>query len=381
MDKIKKLRYAVKIFAVILVMSSMFILASCDLLDNSQNTNDNTTTNNTTNNNTTNNNTTNNTTNNNTDDDDDNGDDDSRNNEMRVYFLDVGQGDAVFIRFPGGETMLIDAGRWNLTHNAFRRRIREFFPDQERMQFDWFITTHSHADHIGSADFIVNNSYIRNIVRPITFTQAEVSSGAYRDFGISPGSARMQQTATFQRFVTAMETSRWIDGSDTNIYIPMAGKYFYVGSLGSRARVTFYSPTTYNYNPNTNTFNVNHYSTIFCIYFAGQRIMFTGDAYYINEQNVLDSLPRNVNVLDVGHHGSSTSSGQTFLDHIRPTYAIIQVGTTSTGNGYGHPHQVVLNRFLAMDTIIKRTDQLGDILIQICLETSRKRVGALVPAY
>jgi len=345
MKKIKNFRVTAKLFAVILALTSMFVLAGCDLLDSILGDNDR-----------------------------------EINDGMRVYFLDVGQGDAAFVRFASGETMLIDAGRWNLTHNSFRSRIREFFPDQERMQFDWFITTHSHADHIGSADYIVNNSYIRNIVRPITFTQAEVNASAYREFGISEGNARMQQTATFQRFVTAMETSTWTDGSDTNIYIPMAGKYFYVGPLGSRARVTFYSPTVYNYNPGTNSFNVNHYSTIFCIYFAGQRIMFTGDAYYLNERHVLDNLPTDVSVLDVGHHGSNTSSGRTFLEHIRPTYAIIQVGTPETGNGYSHPHQVVLNRLNDVDAIVKRTDQLGDILIQVCAETSQKRVGALVPA-
>lgn len=292
--------------------------------------------------------------------------------ELRVYFLDVGQGDAVFIQFPEGETMLIDAGRHNLTHNTFRSRIREFFPSNSRMQFDWFITTHSHADHIGSAAYIVNNSYIQNIVRPITFTQAEVNSGAYTYFGILAGTARMHQTVTFQNFVNAMNGSTWINGDDTNIKLPYAGKTFEVGTINP-AVVTFYSPTTHNYG---GSMNVNHYSTIFCIYFAGRRLLFTGDAYQVNELRVLDTLPTNVDVLDVGHHGSHTSTAAAFLSHIQPTYAVIQVGNPTTGNTYGHPHQVVLNRLNNAGVTIMRTDQLGDILVQINLE-SQLQIGSL----
>jgi len=308
---------------------------------------------------------------------------------MRMYFLDVGQADAVFVRFATGETMLIDAGRWNLTQNDFRARIREFFPSGQRMKFDWFITTHSHADHIGSAYYIVNNSYIRNIVRPVTFTQGEVNSGAYRDFGVSAGQARVHNTVNFQNFVTAMNnTATWTYGRDTNITIPYAGKYFYIGG----ARVTFYSPTNYNYYPGNMAAgtNVNQHSTIFCVYFNGKRVLFTGDAYQVNERRVLNNLPTDVNILDVGHHGSNTSTAQDFLNHIRPAYAIIQVGAyqlfdedgnrINRGNSYGHPHQVVLNRLASVYTTVKRTDQLGDILIRVCPEGEHKRVGALVPA-
>ena len=283
---------------------------------------------------------------------------------LRVTFLDVGQADAALVQFPGGEKMLIDAGRWNLTHNQFRQDIRAFFPTGE-MRFDWFIATHSHADHIGSAAYIVNNSYIRNVIRTKTFTQAEIDSGHYRSFGIPEGEARLHQTATHQNFVTALETSMWHDGTPTNIDIPRAGDYFYVGTnSATRARVTFYSPTTHRY---SGAVQVNRYSTIFCIYFNGRRIMFTGDSYVYNENRILSTLPTNIDVLDVSHHGSNTSSNEAFVNRLNPTYAIIQVGTTATGNSYHHPHQVVLNRLNAINATIYRTDLHGNIVVDISI--------------
>ncbi|MCL2847879.1 MAG: MBL fold metallo-hydrolase [Firmicutes bacterium] len=290
--------------------------------------------------------------------------DDAFDGGLRVTFLDVGQADAAVVQFPEGQKMLIDAGRWNLTHNRFRQDVRAFFPIGQRMQFDWFIATHSHADHIGSAAYIVQNSYIQNVIRTKTFTNDEIASGAYREFGIPEGEARLHETATHRNLVTALQTSTWHDGTDTNIYIPRAGKYFYVGNTPeTRARVTFYSPTTHRYSGAVA--QINRYSTIFCIYFNGRRIMFTGDSYVYNENNIMNSLPTNIDVLDVSHHGSNTSTGEAFVNRLNPTYAIIQVGTTATGNSYHHPHHVVLNRLTAVNATVYRTDMHGAIVVDI----------------
>jgi len=280
---------------------------------------------------------------------------------------------------PTGETVLVDAGRHNLTNTRFRQDIRSFFPQGGRMVFDWFITTHSHADHIGSADYIVNNSYIRNIIRPITFHADEIYYRAYHYFDIASRQGTnnhtgpiVHSTATFLRFINAMVDSTWYNDVNTNIYIPYAGKTFSVGD----AVFTFYSPTTYNYSGST---NVNHYSTIFSMRFADRVILFTGDAYVVSENRVLDTLPQNIDILDVGHHGSNTSTGQNLLAHTTPTYAIIQVGTATpnTGNSYGHPHAPVVDRLGAAGVTVFTTATHGTVLVRICPTGANLDLSAL----
>jgi len=301
------------------------------------------------------------------------------NDGLHIYFLDVGQADAVFIAFPNGETMLIDAGRWNYTTADFRTQLQSFFPNG-RIFLDWFIVTHCHADHIGGAQWVTQNAYIMNIIRPITFaTHAnnnEIAAGAYRQFGLSSEGVRGQSTATMANFVNGMNTATWYDGKATNIDIPRAGNYFEIGG----AIVTFYTPTRYRYGTAATT-APNYYSTIFCIYFEGRRIVFTGDAYTSSENRVLEQLPRNIDILDIGHHGSNTSSGRYFLQRLNPRYAIIQVGTPARGNSHGHPHNVVLNRIETYtDATILRTDQHGKILVQICRAGESKQVRPLLSA-
>ena len=326
---------------------------------------------------------------------------------MVVHFIDVGQGDAAVIEFPGGERMLVDAGRWNITQNAFRRYLDEQIFNGGDWVFDWFIATHSHADHIGDGAHVLSHASVRNVVRPLTFTANEFNTHEYERWGLSrpvtvhhaSGSTQSNPSAspaTFNNFISAMNNATWTDGSPTNVYIPRRGKQFHVGAGATRATVTFYSPTR----PYYGTGNINHYSTIFCVYFNGRRIMFTGDAYVKNENYALNpstiptvgnpwnrylslALPSNIDILDLGHHGSNTSNGAAFLSHVNPSYAIIQVGTPGTvaqggtGNSYGHPHNVVLNR-LPANTTIWRTDQDGDIVIKISADGDALEVGGVI---
>ena len=315
---------------------------------------------------------------------------------LRVTFINVGQGDAAVVEFPEGQRMLIDAGRWNLTHNRFRTDLRTFFPAGETMQFDWVIFTHSHADHIGSGAYVVNNSYIQNIIRPITFTADEIANEVYTYFDIPLGEARYHRSGstvgaspvTFNNLITAMNSATWHDGTDTNIDIPRAGTYFYIGeSAATRARITMHSPTTHNYGGGTgrNKPNINIYSTIFCITFNGRTILFTGDAYVVNEERVLANLPQNIDILDAGHHGSNTSTGQALLDRTTPTYTVIQVGDPvghvngNTGNSYGHPHVPVLARLQAANSTVLQTNVHCHIVIDISPNGQNMRIVTANP--
>ena len=307
---------------------------------------------------------------------------------LTVHFIDVGQGDAAVVEFPGGEIMLIDAGRWNFTQNKFRSYLSTYiFPNNAPWRFDWIIATHSHADHIGDMAFILNRTGTRvnNIIRPLVFTRAESDSGIpFLQFGLTnytvhTASGQFGSPATLHHFATAMQSALAFDGSSTNVQLPMRGLTFNVGSGSQQALVTFYSPTQSSYGSGS----INRYSTIFCIYFNGRRLMFTGDAYEVNEYRALDlmtgpALPTNVDVLDVGHHGSDTSSSARFINHVRPKYAIIQVGTTQTGNTYNHPDQVVLSRLTNVGATILQTREEGNILVRISADGNAIEVGGIM---
>ena len=94
----------------------------------------------------------------------------------------------------------------------------------------------------------------------------------------------------------------------------------------------------------------------------GYKFMFMGDASTITEKEILDTynLPKDIDILKVGHHGSRTSSGKEFINKINPEYSIISVGKN---NRYGHPNKEVLDNL--KNTKIYRTDQDGSIMFKI----------------
>lgn len=102
--------------------------------------------------------------------------------------------------------------------------------------------------------------------------------------------------------------------------------------------------------------NNDELSMIGKLEYGNKSILFTGDAGMVTE----NSIDGKVNILKVGHHGSETSTGEAFLDRIKPDMAIISVGK---GNGYGHPKQMIVDRLMDRGIEIRRTDLEGDIIV------------------
>ena len=291
-------------------------------------------------------------------------------NGLALHFISVGQGDAAVIVFPNGQVMMVDAGHHlRASRNAISEYLgRYIFPGDTPRAICLFVATHSHADHIGQLSYILDNYYIAHLIRPKSFTTQEIEANIpYTRFGIE-GNVVRHDTATFRNAMSRAENHRCINGSPVRVDVPRAGKEIEIGG----AAVRFYSPTRAFYTAE----GINQLSTIFSVNFQGRRIMFTGDAYIVNENRILEigadgrtgfgTLPGEVyrvDILAVSHHGSHTSTGADFLAKIQPRYSIIQVGA---GNSYNHPHDVVINRLEAVEgnTILK-TKIEGDILVQM----------------
>ena len=115
----------------------------------------------------------------------------------------------------------------------------------------------------------------------------------------------------------------------------------------------FVSPTTDTHK------DLNDFSAVCKLVYHNASFLFTGDAESTAESFITENV--DVDVLKAGHHGSSTSSSQAFLNNVTPKYAVISCGT---GNSYGHPHSETLTKYNSMGIEVYRTDKSGTIIFE-----------------
>ena len=120
-----------------------------------------------------------------------------------------------------------------------------------------------------------------------------------------------------------------------------------------KLRIEILSPVSESYK------DLNNYSAVVKITYGNSGLLFTGDAEKLVEKEI---LPNNLQaqILKVGHHGSSTSSGEEFLQAVAPQYAVI---SCAKNNEYGHPHAETLATLNKIGSTILRTDQIGTVVL------------------
>ncbi len=151
-------------------------------------------------------------------------------------------------------------------------------------------------------------------------------------------------TNTFKDFVSAVKNK------GLKLTAPTVGSTFNIGD----ATVTILAPNGTGYE------DPNDYSIVVKVVFGNTSFLLTGDAEAESESQMLSKgLDLSATVLKVGHHGSKSSTGQSFLDKVNPKYAVISVGK---GNSYGHPTQEVMNRLKAKSIPVYRTDENGTVV-------------------
>lgn len=235
--------------------------------------------------------------------------------EMKVHFIDVGQGDATLITC-GGHAMLIDSG-----DDSKGTAIQNYLKKQNIKKLDYLILTHPDADHIGGA--------------PVIITKFEIDKVFVSNYE--------KDTKTYQKLIQALDNKR------LKYTTPDVGAQY---SLGT-ATITILAPNDTYDNPND--------ASVACIIQNGNnKFLFTGDAEEDAEEDILDNgINISADVYHVGHHGSRYSTSKDFFDAVKPSYAVISCGE---GNSYGHPHAEPLNTFRMNGVKVFRTDEEGTII-------------------
>ncbi len=232
--------------------------------------------------------------------------------EAEIHFIDTGNSDAILI-MADHKAMLIDGG-----DNDDEQLVVNYLKNLGITELEYVIATHPHADHIGGLDAVIKACKINQLL----VANGDADTKTYRDFI----NAAMDKGLTPS---VPLEESKF----------PLGNSYFTV--------------------MNTNGGEDTNNQSLVIEYVNGEdKVLFMGDAEKEVEEELLPQLSK-VDLLKVGHHGSSTSTTEAFLKKVDPTYAVILCGKD---NKYGHPHRETMAKLQGIE--VHRSDECGTIIFK-----------------
>ncbi|GMQ95063.1 MAG: hypothetical protein BMS9Abin13_173 [Patescibacteria group bacterium] len=246
----------------------------------------------------------------------------SRDSVLTVAFLDVGQGDAIFIEAPDGTQVLLDGG----PGGSVLRQLGEVMPFYDR-SIDMVIASHPDQDHTGGLPAVLERF----------------------DIGVVMGPGVGSDTAVYKEFEGLVREQK--------IQKVMARRGMRV-VLGGGVYMDILFPDR-----DTFGWDTNNASIIARLVYGNVSFLLTGDAPKRIEEYVvaLEGERLNADILKLGHHGSKTSTSEVFLGIVSPQYAIISAGVD---NRYGHPHKEVTDMLKEFDILSLATYESGTIVIK-----------------
>ena len=238
---------------------------------------------------------------------------------LSVTFLDIGQGDATLIETPDGVKLLIDGG----PDGTVLRRLATELPWFDHT-LDIILGTHPDKDHIGGLVDVLKRFTVGQIITTENTGETMVAS-SFRKGLVQEGAI---------------------------VTMARAGQVY---QLGASTTLTIFSPAS-----NPAMLESNTASIVAKLSYGDIDFMLTGDAPISIEEYLVKTYGPALQseVLKLGHHGSKTSSSESFLDTVKPAYAVVSAGK---GNSYGHPHQAVVEAVNARGINLVSTIDSGSI--------------------
>jgi len=224
-----------------------------------------------------------------------------RNGILTVAFLDVGQGDAIFIEAPNGNQVLLDGG----ANKKVLSELSNIMPFYDR-SIDMVIASHPDKDHIGGLPAVLSKFSVDIVMEP----------GVWHDTAVYKEFENVVEEKNITKVLARRGMNIWLDeGIYLQIIFP---------------------------DRDTTGWDTNDASIITRLVYGEVSFMLTGDSSKNMEEYVvsLDGEKLKSDVLKLGHHGSKTSTSELFLGFVSPEYVIVSAGRD---NRYGHPHKEVMD--------------------------------------
>lgn len=254
------------------------------------------------------------------------------NGVLTVAFLDVGQGDSIFIEAPNGNQVLIDGG----PNKAVLRELSKIMPFYDR-SIDVVLATHADSDHIGGLPDVLEKYKV----------------GLFLETGVPSDSAVYQELESrILNYESSGKTKKILARRGMEI------------DFGQGAILEILFPIIIFEGMETNSSSI-----VARLVYGENEFLLTGDSpiaienYLIFQEDLKSSNDNSLqsDVLKVGHHGSKTSTSPKFIEAVAPEYAVISVGAD---NKYGHPNQEVVDLFNKLGIKTLRTDINGRIIFK-----------------
>ena len=238
--------------------------------------------------------------------------------QMKVHFLDVGQGDSILIQSPNGKNLLVDGG----TKNA-GKDVVDYIRKQGIEKLDYVVATHPDADHIGGLISVLNSISIKNFV----------------------DSGKVHTSQTYEEMLQLI--------LDKNIP-------FIVPEIGDTIPLDDELDITVLHMGDESDDN-NEASIVLKISYGDVSFLLMGDADTNVEKSILEQFSVEATVLKAGHHGSDTSSSEDFIQSVKPKVTILSYGKD---NSFGHPHAEVKSRLERFSSQMYATAVVGNIVVE-----------------
>jgi competence protein ComEC len=255
---------------------------------------------------------------------------------LKVTYLDVGQGNAALIQFPGKERMLIDGGGFSRsTFDVGRMVVAPFLLHSKILRVDYLVLTHPQSDHMNGLRFIASHFHPKEF----WYNGYGVRNRSFMDLMKIVGEKKIKKLLPSE-----LKGKREVSGAEIKLLHPLPG-------VSTEQLLE-------------NSVGMNNKSLVLKLSYGGKSLLFPGDLERAGEEVVVSgagSLLRS-DILLAPHHGSRYSCSKAFLQMVRPQTCIISSGY---GNYFGFPHAETLKRIRAAGSRVVRIDQVG--AVQLCL--------------